>query len=227
MAQLLDAAAEVFAESGYEAATTNAIAARAGASPGTLYQFFPNKDAIAEALAERYLGRLGEIFTADIGRLPVPAMIDAIIDPLMAFGRANPGFMALFAGSLGPDKLAPSAQQVYKAILMQFDELLESAVPGVPAERRMRCAQVSVQVIKAVLALVLAASGAERAALVGELKQVLTGYLGPLRPNSANAVSANAVPAHAYPPASANGAEFNEGTAFEKGTGPDDGGGDG
>jgi AcrR family transcriptional regulator len=49
--QLLDVAARVFAEVGFEAATTNGIAARAGVSPGSLYQFFPNKDAMAEALA--------------------------------------------------------------------------------------------------------------------------------------------------------------------------------
>ena len=179
--QLLDAAAEVFAESGYEAATTNAIAARAGASPGTLYQFFPNKEAMAEALADRYLVRLGEIFAPDIGRLPVPALVDQLIDPLMAFSVANPGFIALFVSPAAPGNLAPSAQQVYKAILTQVDELLESAGPEVPAGRRLRCAQVTVQVIKAMMPLVLAASGAERTALIGELKQVMAGYLGPLR----------------------------------------------
>src|SRR5262252_3918482 len=51
---LLDVAALVFAEVGFEAATTNVIAARAGISPGSLYRFFPNKDAIAEALADRF-----------------------------------------------------------------------------------------------------------------------------------------------------------------------------
>jgi len=179
--QLLDAAAEVFAESGYEAATTNAIAARAGASPGTLYQFFPNKEAMAEALADRYLRRLGEIFAPDIGRLPVPALVDQLIDPLMAFSIANPGFIALFVSPAAPGNLAPSAQQVYKAILTQIDELLEAAGPRVPAGQRLRCAQVTVQVIKAMMPLVLAADGGERTALIGELKQVMAGYLGPLR----------------------------------------------
>jgi AcrR family transcriptional regulator len=50
MELVLDVAAQVFAEVGFEAATTNAIAARAGMSPGSPYQFFPNKDAIAKAL---------------------------------------------------------------------------------------------------------------------------------------------------------------------------------
>jgi AcrR family transcriptional regulator len=51
---LLEAAAQVFGERGY-AATTNEIAARAGVSIGTLYQYFADKDALLLALAERHL----------------------------------------------------------------------------------------------------------------------------------------------------------------------------
>ena len=58
MEQVLDVAAAVFAEVGYDRATTNAIAARAGMSPGSLYQFFANKEVIAEALVRRYAQQL-------------------------------------------------------------------------------------------------------------------------------------------------------------------------
>ena len=54
VASLLDAAGHVFGELGYHAANTNAIAAEAKVSPATLYQFFPNKEAIADALETRY-----------------------------------------------------------------------------------------------------------------------------------------------------------------------------
>jgi AcrR family transcriptional regulator len=54
VASLLDAAGRVFGELGYHAANTNAIAAEAKVSPATLYQFFPNKEAIADALVTRY-----------------------------------------------------------------------------------------------------------------------------------------------------------------------------
>ncbi|MCL6707452.1 TetR/AcrR family transcriptional regulator, partial [Pseudomonas sp. R2.Fl] len=54
MARLLDSAAAVFAETGYKAATMTEIAARAGAPIGSLYQFFPNKSVIADALVARY-----------------------------------------------------------------------------------------------------------------------------------------------------------------------------
>jgi AcrR family transcriptional regulator len=55
---LLDAAAALFAEKGYEATTMTEIAQRSGAAIGSLYQFFPSKDALAEALFERYAGRV-------------------------------------------------------------------------------------------------------------------------------------------------------------------------
>jgi len=52
---ILTAAAQVFEAHGYAAGTTNRIAARAGVSIGTLYQYFPNKEAVAVALLERHL----------------------------------------------------------------------------------------------------------------------------------------------------------------------------
>lgn len=52
---ILDAAARIFVETGFDAATTNAIAERAGVSIGSLYQYFPNKLALLAALKERHI----------------------------------------------------------------------------------------------------------------------------------------------------------------------------
>ena len=52
---LLRAAAQVFATRGYAATTTNHIAARAGVSIGSLYAYFPSKDALLVALMEAHL----------------------------------------------------------------------------------------------------------------------------------------------------------------------------
>jgi AcrR family transcriptional regulator len=52
---VLVAAAQVFEEHGYAGGTTNRIAERAGVSVGTLYQYFPSKEAVAVALLERHL----------------------------------------------------------------------------------------------------------------------------------------------------------------------------
>src|SRR5580698_6944067 len=60
---LLDAAAEVFNQTSYDAATLTEIAARAGTSIGSLYQYFPDKTAVALALAERYRTELIDSLT--------------------------------------------------------------------------------------------------------------------------------------------------------------------
>ncbi|MEQ8486994.1 MAG: TetR/AcrR family transcriptional regulator [Pseudomonadales bacterium] len=52
---ILDAAAQLFAEHGYAATTTNRVAERAGVSIGSLYQYVSDKDALLLALAERHL----------------------------------------------------------------------------------------------------------------------------------------------------------------------------
>ncbi|WP_285640387.1 TetR/AcrR family transcriptional regulator [Lentzea sp. NBRC 102530] len=55
--RILTAAAHVFSEHGYAAGTTNRIAERARVSIGSLYQYFPNKDAILAELMIRHIDR--------------------------------------------------------------------------------------------------------------------------------------------------------------------------
>jgi AcrR family transcriptional regulator len=63
VAALLEAAGVVFAEKGYEAATMTEIAARAGAPIGSLYQFFPVKEVIADTLVQNYAAMLASDLT--------------------------------------------------------------------------------------------------------------------------------------------------------------------
>lgn len=77
--KILDAAAAVFNEVGYDAATTHQIAAKAGTAIGSLYQFFPNKTAIFNAMELRHVERV-KVFWAKIGaqeviQLPLRSMI--------------------------------------------------------------------------------------------------------------------------------------------------------
>ncbi|MGH7114843.1 MAG: TetR/AcrR family transcriptional regulator [Stellaceae bacterium] len=65
VAALMQAAATVFAEKGFDAATMTEIAASAGAPIGSLYQFFANKEALADALLEQY----GELIEAGLAQI--------------------------------------------------------------------------------------------------------------------------------------------------------------
>lgn len=53
--RILAAAAVVFDEAGYAGATTNDIAREAGISIGSLYQYFPHKDALLVEMAHRHV----------------------------------------------------------------------------------------------------------------------------------------------------------------------------
>ncbi|MFG2000284.1 TetR family transcriptional regulator [Spirillospora sp. NPDC048911] len=184
MEEILTAAAEVFAKAGYEAATTNAIASSAGISPGSLYQFFKNKEAIAQALADRFVTQMRaahqEAFGAvDFAALGLDDLLDRMVDPIVAFNIANPGFKALFARPDMPPGLAEAAQPIQAALLGRVEEMLATRAPGMPEAERGRMARVLIQIFQAMVPLVTSAEGAERAAAIVELKKVLRGYLAP------------------------------------------------
>jgi AcrR family transcriptional regulator len=83
VAELMDAAAAVIQERGFEAATMAEIAARADAKVGSLYRFFPSKDAVAEALMQHYAGVLQAEYDAIHARAAVATpeeLADILID---------------------------------------------------------------------------------------------------------------------------------------------------
>ncbi|WP_165249342.1 TetR/AcrR family transcriptional regulator [Paludisphaera soli] len=87
VAALLEAASAVIAERGYEAATMTEIAARAGALVGSLYHFFPNKEAVGEALIGRFDALLGEAFDAIDARAATATrgdLADALLDLMLS-----------------------------------------------------------------------------------------------------------------------------------------------
>jgi len=81
--KILQAAAAVFDEMGYEAATTHQIAAKAGTAIGSLYQFFPDKAAIFKAMELRHVEQVkamwAQVNTADIIHLPLSEMIHVLV----------------------------------------------------------------------------------------------------------------------------------------------------
>ena len=103
LAALLDAAAHVVDEIGYERLTTAMVADRAGASIGTVYRYFPDRIAVLQSLAGRNLERVGERAVAEV-RDPrheswQAALAAAFLAVTDAF-RAEPGFAALRFGDV-------------------------------------------------------------------------------------------------------------------------------
>jgi AcrR family transcriptional regulator len=178
--QILAAAGVVFARVGYARATTNAIAAEAGISPGSLYQFFPNKEAIAEALETRYAEQMRNARFPDadvLAALPLNRAIDRLIDPVVEYTLVTPGFHALFAGRPQPEHVASSAYDLHHGLVARVDAIVAAASPDLPVTERHLVSGVAVQLCRGVMPLIATADDATRPALVAELKSALVGYL--------------------------------------------------
>lgn len=78
VAAILEAAARILETEGLGAYSTNAVAARAGVSIGSLYQYFPNKDSITRALIRRN----AEALLGDLRRVDCSAVPDGSMDAL-------------------------------------------------------------------------------------------------------------------------------------------------
>ncbi len=181
IARILEAADALFAEVGYEQATTNAIAARAGASIGSLYQFFRDKQALLEALAQHYKEQLHAVheavLTPETAQLPLAEMYDRILRALADFHARYRGFRPLFYGSATSRELAAAGEVLRQECLGRAEQMLALRAPHLPAARRRLLATINVEVTRALLPLSESGDAAFRERMLGEIKALLLGYM--------------------------------------------------
>jgi AcrR family transcriptional regulator len=116
---ILDAAMTVYARKGYHTATIADVAEEAGLGKGTLYLYFKNKEAIAEAMVERHFSRLEALFQAQ----PVPASLKAFLAGLsdtMDVPEEQARFIRVFFEVFGPSFASDSFS---KKVAGFFDRL--------------------------------------------------------------------------------------------------------
>jgi AcrR family transcriptional regulator len=179
--KILDAAAKLFAKVGYEETTTNAISRAARTSIGSLYQFFPNKEAILHALAARYLKELQAVHDTmmdeEAMHMPLPALYHRIIHSLAKFHACHPGFQPLFYGSTTSAHLAAAANQLTQECIQRVDALMAAREPALDPARRKLCAIMNVEIIRALLPLAQSSDPAFRARLLEEIKTLLLAHM--------------------------------------------------
>src|SRR3954449_2194931 len=96
--RMLDAAQQLVAEVGYDALTTTLIAERADVSIGSLYQFFPDKQAVVRAVALRNLERFSERLREMVAGQQFEDwwdVVSAVIDEYVAMHHEVPGFRTI------------------------------------------------------------------------------------------------------------------------------------
>ena len=183
MDAILDAAEICFARMGYAEATTNHIAALAGISPGSLYQFFANKEAIAQALAARYNEELQHVYAAafasETASLPLVGWLDQVIETLLTFHDIHPAFHTLLNTPPSTD-VADLTHDLPHELRRQFERGFQQRAPSLSTTQLTLSATLSTQLFRATLPLILTSPADQRVLLVSELKMALRRYLEPL-----------------------------------------------
>jgi AcrR family transcriptional regulator len=177
VAALLQAAAAVFAEKGYEAATMTEIAARAGAPIGSLYQFFPVKEALADTLVQNYAAMLATDLTAleaRAGRIDAKTLVEALFDLLHAHPRERSAALPL-AETWMDER---TRRMTFRHMLRRhIAAILRARAPALPAEGARDLAVVVLQLMKTANALSDEKALPGRAAAQRELQALTVQYL--------------------------------------------------
>jgi AcrR family transcriptional regulator len=180
--RIIEAASHVFAEEGFEAATMEAIAVRAETSIGSIYQFFPNKMSLFNALARHYHDKLRAFFDVLLGGplldQPWADILDAGIDAFALFHQQETGFRAVWVGLHLTPEVITEGEAINRDFAQRIDAVLAAKLPGLPDEVRPDTATMMVEILTAML-IVSARRPAEAPALMKETKSLLRRYLAP------------------------------------------------
>lgn len=179
---ILDAAERLFSTAGYEATSTNQIAAEAHTAIGSLYQFFPNKEAILRALVARYQVQMRDVLeqvlaTDPRDELSPGEMLDRILDPLIVLYARGYHTLTLFLRLPRAGDGALAGQPLVEEIVRRLDARVARRIPSAEPVRRELAVRMIVETVRALLPLTTTAEGQVRQEAVLELKRMLGAYI--------------------------------------------------
>jgi AcrR family transcriptional regulator len=179
---VLDSAEDILATEGVEALTTTRIAGEANVAVGSLYQYFPDKRAIVDALAARYLaefeGLMDEMAERAAGeRWQADDLVDRLIDAYADRYRREPGYRALWFGRHLSDELRQADRQ-NKAALADGVRRILTGTRAVRDSKGLRTACfAAVLTADALLVEAFQEDPKGEPALLGEAKRILRCHL--------------------------------------------------
>jgi len=177
VAAILEAGAAAFREKGYDAVTMTEIAARSGTTFGSLYRFFPSKEALANALlaqyAERALDRLAEL--AELAPTMTPAALaDALVDFMMKLRSERSFAVALMEAGAGDGEKREAFRAALRA---SINMMLLRAFPDCGQPKAQAMTAVVLHILKG-LATATPEKRADAQLLRTEFRDLLRFYLG-------------------------------------------------
>ncbi|MGW3913919.1 TetR family transcriptional regulator [Streptomyces sp. NPDC005070] len=178
LTRILDACADLLDEVGYDGLSTRAVAQRAGVPIGSVYRFFGNKRAMADALAQRNL----ELYTERVGQSlreadggDWRAAMDAVLDEYLAMKRTAPGFSLVDFGNQIP--VGARYAEPNTRVADRLTDLLSGYLDRTPDDDLRRCFLVAVESADTLvhLAFRVDPEGDER--IIEETRELLRAYL--------------------------------------------------
>ncbi len=180
VARMLDACAELVDEIGYEALTTTLLAERAGVAIGSIYQFFPDKRAVVQALTlrnlEAYLGRLQARF-AETEFAHWWDGVDSAIEEYIAMHRDVPGFRTLHFGDVVDVHLLDEDKDNNQVIASALTSLMRETFAIQPSVSIDFPIAVAVEIADALIKLGFRHDPAGDAKVLAEAKSLIHAYL--------------------------------------------------
>ncbi|WP_203802317.1 TetR family transcriptional regulator [Actinoplanes couchii] len=178
--RMLDACAELVDEVGYEGLTTTLLAERAEVAIGSVYQFFPDKRAIVQALALRnmdaYLQSLSDRFASETFTHWWDA-VDAAIDAYIHMHRSVPGFRTLHFGDVVDLHLLDSDRDNNAVIAERLADLLIDQFKLGDRSGVRFALQISVEAADALIKLAFRRDPTGDEMVLGEAKALIREYL--------------------------------------------------
>lgn len=187
VARALSAASALLARGvALESLTTAQIAHEAGMSVGGLYRFFPDKQAIVDAIAVRHMEafqeQMGAALMADFPETP-RAFLVRVVDDFVAYLDANPDFRTLAFGAPGGGRyISRPTREDYAGsqVLEMVIEFLQGAFDIEPSPDFAFRLRMATEIGDRLLAFGFEqADAVGRARVLGEMKALLSGYLFP------------------------------------------------
>jgi AcrR family transcriptional regulator len=179
--RMLDACAQLVDEVGYEGLSTTLLAERAGVAIGSVYQFFPDKRAIVQALTlrnlEAYLQRLS-LRLAQARFQHWWEAVDAAIDEYIALHRSMPGFRTLHFGDVVDVHLLDDERENNAVIVEKLSRLLaEQYSVSVDQERLEFVLRIAIESADALIRMAFRRAPEGDAAVLDEAKALIKEYL--------------------------------------------------
>lgn len=146
---MLDVADALLATEGAGALNTTRLAGEAGVAVGTVYNWFPDKAAIAEALAVRYWHELADLVAAVAElteRDPLPDPIETVMRTLEQGFRRRRGFLALWYSDLRDERLRDATREIRSEVAVSIERILAVHRPGTDTALRAGVARMMVLV---------------------------------------------------------------------------------